>query len=337
MGEGAAPTSPLPWREKLKLKAKVIVFTITLLVLVLSQAHAQRTIQFAGRTWFVKSGYGGPGPNYWSDSTQSVWIDGNGALHLKIRNISGTWYCSEVWTQGTTRYGMHRFYTISQLDSLDRNVVAAPFLYANDTTEIDIEFSKWGWANPYNGWYVVQPPIRPTNLDSFTVRLTGTYTTHYINWQRDSIRFKSIHGHRQDDSLGYYRIRQWLYQGSDNPRVAESLRVHINLWLFQGRPPSNGLETEMIVSRADLPSGVEREDGVGITSPKFIIRCNPNPFSSFTTLPGYESECFVFYDISGRQVGTSRGDRIGLGLSPGVYFLKGEGKEDRPLRIVKVR
>jgi len=318
------------------MKAKVTIFTITLLVLALSQAYAQRTLQFAGRTWYVKSGYGGPGPNYWSDSNQSVWVDGSG-LHLKIRNISGTWYCSEVWTQGTTRYGIHRFYTISRLDSLDRNVVAAPFLYANDTTEIDIEFSKWGLANSYNGWYVVQPPIRPTNVDSFTVRLTGSYTTHYINWQRDSIRFKSIHGFRQDDSLGYYRIRQWLYQGSDNPRVAESLRVHINLWLFQGRPPSNGLETEMIVSRADLPIGVEWNSKPKIPTKEFSLRATPNPLASFTVIPGYEAERFTLFGISGRQVGTYRGDRVGFDLPSGVYFLMPKDRESKPLRIVKVR
>jgi len=43
------------------------------------------------------------------------------------------------------------------------------------------------------------------------------------------------------------------------------------------------------------------------------------------------------HDVSGRQVGTYKGSRIGEGLSPGVYFLRPESGDTKPLRIVKVR
>src|SRR3972149_3772620 len=108
----------------------------------------QRIVEFAGRQWAVKSGCGlGPGPNCWSDSEQSVWVEG-GQLHLKIREIDGTWYSAEVYTTDCTQYGMHRFFTASRLDNLDKNVVAALFLYKDDATEIDVEFAKWGVGNP---------------------------------------------------------------------------------------------------------------------------------------------------------------------------------------------
>jgi hypothetical protein len=35
--------------------------------------------------------------------------------------------------------------------------------------------------------------------------------------------------------------------------------------------------------------------------------------------------------------GTCRGDQIGADLGPGVYFLRAEGKQGKPARIVKVR
>jgi hypothetical protein len=63
----------------------------------------------------------------------------------------------------------------------------------------------------------------------------------------------------------------------------------------------------------------------------------PNPFISFATLPGHEAERFSLYDISGRRIGTYKGDRIGEGLSPGVYFLRCSNNKDKPLRIVKIR
>jgi hypothetical protein len=36
-------------------------------------------------------------------------------------------------------------------------------------------------------------------------------------------------------------------------------------------------------------------------------------------------------------VGTYKGDRIGEGLQAGVYFIRAEGGEARPVRVVKVR
>jgi len=63
----------------------------------------------------------------------------------------------------------------------------------------------------------------------------------------------------------------------------------------------------------------------------------PNPFTSFATLPGHEAERFALYDISGRRVGVWKGDRVGEGLSPGVYFLRPSGQSGKPLRVVKVR
>ena len=68
------------------------------------------------------------------------------------------------------------------------------------------------------------------------------------------------------------------------------------------------------------------------------IKAAPNPFGSFARVPGHEAERFALYDVSGRQVGDFPGDRIGEGLAPGVYFLKGTGPGSAaPVRIVKVR
>jgi len=67
------------------------------------------------------------------------------------------------------------------------------------------------------------------------------------------------------------------------------------------------------------------------------LRATPNPFTSFATLPGHEGERFSLYDVSGRKVGVFKGDRIGEGLAPGVYFLKLADRDSKPLRIVKVR
>jgi len=83
-------------------------------------------------------------------------------------------------------------------------------------------------------------------------------------------------------------------------------------------------------------SGVERI-AVPLNVDFSQLSVYPNPFVSFTSIPGHASESFALYDISGRRVGVYKGDRIGEGLSAGVYFLRPTGVNTKPLRIVKLR
>lgn len=213
-----------------------------------------RIIEFAGRHWFVRSGYGGPGPNYWSDSDQSVWVDGSGQLHLRLRNIGGTWYSAEVYSVEPTSYGMHRFFVDSALDALNQNVVLGLFLYQDDQHELDIEFSRWGTPmNPNNAQYVVQPSSNAGNLERFAMKLNGTYTTHYLDWWPSYVRFKSIHGHYPEPPDSGYLIHEWLSTSADIPPEEGNLRIQMNLWLVNGNPPSDGKEVEVVLDSADLP------------------------------------------------------------------------------------
>jgi len=85
-------------------------------------------------------------------------------------------------------------------------------------------------------------------------------------------------------------------------------------------------------------TGVESGGGGSDARGYRPIKASPNPFVSFARVPGHENERFALYDVSGRQVGNFPGDRIGEGVAPGVYFLKGMGNTSAaPVRIVKVR
>ncbi len=223
-----------------------------LVALSLTPAQA-RTIWWAGRSWSVKSGDGGPGPNHWSDSTDSVWVDDDGALHLALRREGTRWLAAEVTSAACTGFGVHRFYVDAALDTLDENVIFAPFLYADDDHEIDIEFARWGDPfSPDNAQYVVQPPD-PWTLRRFTARLDGTYTTHSIDWQEGVVRFQSLHGHHDAPPDDGYVIAGARIAGGAVPDEAAGLHVHINLWLMAGEAPADGREVEVVVTDADLP------------------------------------------------------------------------------------
>ncbi|MCK4575150.1 T9SS type A sorting domain-containing protein, partial [candidate division WOR-3 bacterium] len=64
---------------------------------------------------------------------------------------------------------------------------------------------------------------------------------------------------------------------------------------------------------------------------------SPNPFVSFTTVPGFEREKFLVYDIQGRLIEKYPGNRIGEDLCAGVYFLKFAGRDSKLVRVVKIQ
>jgi len=85
-------------------------------------------------------------------------------------------------------------------------------------------------------------------------------------------------------------------------------------------------------------SGIEYKEGIPSNSQEKTLKVEPNPFSSSAVIRGGEKESFTAYDITGKRVGTQRGDRIGEDLEPGVYFLRpAVGMGDRLIRIIKLK
>lgn len=325
-----------------------------------------RTIDFAGRTWYVVSGFEGPGPNSWADTPENVYVDGNGQLHLKIRYINGTWYCSQVVTTNPspyTSYGMHRFYVIGRIDSLDNNAVFSPFLYSDnfvqDSSELDLEFSKWGRVTDTNAYYNVWPTHYPGNSFKFPMRLNGTYSTHYINWKADTIIFKSIHGFHQEPPDPSYLIDSLVYTGNYIPPQQNLLRIIIILWLNQGSAPSDS--QEVIVANADLPPPLSVEEYLrypmgGLTAGQ--LKIIPNPLREKTVIrfqvqnPGKVT--LMVYNITGQAVRLLKHESLmearsyevvwdgrderGRVVPTGVYLLKLEAGEHREMsKVVLIR
>ncbi len=201
--------------------------------------------------------------------------------------------------------------------------------------------------------------IYAQRVDSTGARLWDTLGVPVIRSTGDQTRIQVV----LDDAGGVIvtwqdlRVRNWnIYAQRLNPsglRLWDTLGVGICVWNGEQTAPvmcpdgsggaviawqdtRNGNNDIYAQHISASGSGVCEEAGTSSVS-RFPSSVRPNPFTSFATLPGHEFERFALYDISGRKVGVYRGDRIGEGLSAGVYFLRAEGKYAKPLRIVKLR
>jgi beta-lactamase superfamily II metal-dependent hydrolase len=214
-------------------------------------------IRFAGYDWWVKRHCDrvGPGPNYFSDSNDNVWVDPNGHLHLKIVKRNDKWYCGEVIADANLGYGTYIFTIKGRVDLLDENIVLGLFTWEDcvpehNYREIDIEFARWGNPDdPNRAQYVVQPWNTPGNMVRFPVDLAGhpnEITTNIFTWNQDNIPFRSYYGDFSLVPRTEDMIACWSYAGEDIPPSGGE-NPRINFWLMNGYAPANGQDAEIVI------------------------------------------------------------------------------------------
>jgi hypothetical protein len=300
-----------------------------------------RTLSFGGRTWRVKGpGFFGPGPNSFSDATGNVWVDAGGRLHLTVKNVSGTWYSTEVTLEEALGYGDYIFTTVGRLDLLDPAVVFGLFLWQyghcwdpaygwwNPNNEIDVEFSRWGNAGNDIGQFVAQPYDHPGNISRFNATFgVGELTSHAFRWLPDRVEYRSWRGGPADEATGPL-IHSWSYTGPHIPRP-EQPRVHLNLWRFAGPPAAN---QEVVLDDftfvPHVPASGVGDTGSAAPRGALLDRPSPNPFGARTAL-GFsltaEGPVDVrVYDAAGRSVRV-----LQSGFAPaGRHTLDWDGQDD---------
>jgi hypothetical protein len=209
-------------------------------------------LNFSGYLWRLKSSSGqvGPGPNYFSDSTNNVWLDDQGQLHLRITNRSNQWQCAEIVTARTFGYGSYRFELNSRVDNLNPNVVLGLFTWSDDPAyndrEIDIECSRWGNpADLNNAQYVVQPSDAFGHLARFAVPTGLTNSTLLFIWETNRVRYQSQRGSYSPNAAPANVISNWTYTLAPPKTGDENIRF--NLWLSQGNAPTDQKEVEVVI------------------------------------------------------------------------------------------
>jgi len=204
-------------------------------------------LQFAGQAWDAKTSVPhrfDPGPNYWSDSADNVWVDSQG-MHLRIVRQGSLWTCAEVMLTRSLGHGTYLVQLDSALTAFASNVVAAFFLYENPTREIDIEWSRDLVSGPEDAQFVVQPYTLAGNITRFLMS-PAAQTSHRIDWRNGSIDFLSWRGHGPYPPPTADVISSWHYAGPSVPPPGGE-RLRFNLWLLGGNAPTSGSGDELIV------------------------------------------------------------------------------------------
>lgn len=236
--------------------ARIAALTAALFAVLLmagSTSASARTIRFSGLRWDVKTSHGltGPGPNRFSDSARSVWVDAHGRLHLRIARRHGHWYCTEIVSDDIMGYGTYTWDVVGRPAALDPNVVLGLFTWADAPRdhhrEIDIEWSRWGQPHADDASYTVQPYQHHGNEHAFMIaRRAGARTTQSFDWEPRRVRFASLRGFFAPPWLDDAAIQRWRYTGDDVPAEGAA-HTRINLWLFRGARPTDRRPASIVI------------------------------------------------------------------------------------------
>jgi hypothetical protein len=213
-----------------------------------------RTIVFSGEVWKVKSSKTrvGPGPNFFSDGTDNVWVDDAGRLHLKITRQGDKWSCAEVISAKSYGLGTYRFDLDTPLQDIDTHITLGLFTWSDAREhahrEIDVECGKWGKASDVNNaQFVVQPYQLRGRLVRFHVPGDLHPVEYDFQWRSDSVRFESF-SPSPSTLPDRQPFKQWNFTGNSVPPPGIE-NARINLWLSTALHPADPGKTEAIIRR----------------------------------------------------------------------------------------
>lgn len=251
---------------------KKVIFALSLIVITLSSCEQSEPdfnnrngdiLQFAGRNWIIKHSSSvllGPGPNFFSDHPNDIWVDEKGYLHLTITEREDVWHSTEVGCEDYTGYGTYIFTVQGDVHKLDPNIVLGLFTWDYNTfktqanSEVDIEFSKWSKLDQDT---TLQYGVQPINFGVYyperddkpkiSSRNWDGISTHGFTWTDSLITWESYKGEQY--GVGE-KLASWSFDLNNPPRrkfennelsdpivipkPGTETHARMNLWLVGG-------------------------------------------------------------------------------------------------------
>jgi len=211
----------------------------------------ERAVSWSGFTWFVRHpGWGGPGPNHWSDSSANVHVSGGDLVLSVVKDSSGVWTSAEVDNQRHLGYGStYRWAITSDLSGVDPYQVIGMFTSGGagpSVDEIDIEPSRWGNPLSPDGSAAVWQNVLTRTNESATFAYPGSppYISQFT-WSPGRVTFVVT------DGTGAVLLDWTVTSGVPKPTTEVPI---INFWRFHDTPPAT-VSTVRIASFSWTPLG----------------------------------------------------------------------------------
>lgn len=306
---------------------------------------------WSGINWIaIEDYYGGQNCNF---SKACVEVDGAGKLHLQIKKIGNNWFTGQINSAVGYGYGEYRFYLDTDINPLDPNTVIGLFSYGESGSwvkEIDVEIHAWNGPSGCEscgvgrrGNFIVQDVPGPNrcgnNMRTYDLP-SGTPTTHKYVWTAGQVSFCSYPG--QMAATPPNPTSSYVFPNAANgcstavPVPNGLLKCILNFWLFQGTPPVNQQNTEIVLSGVFVPgtskSGEEFADAGTAGDETQDVVLYPNPANDRLNIRSRDDSNLIrtvaFYNLLGQElifrndINSANSEFDVSSLANGVYIVK---------------
>jgi hypothetical protein len=206
-----------------------------------------KTVRFSGYEWKVRTADSNRGGGTTSYDPANVWLDDNGALHLRMANNSGKWTCAEVNLTRSLGYGLYRF-VVRESSHLEPAAVLSMFTWDDsgqdqNHKEMDVEITRWGDPLSKNAQYAIQPYYVPANVERFPA--PAGMLIHSFLWEPGRVSFKTVRGTNAGERSRPVSAHVFT---SGVPTPGGEL-VHMNLYIFGNAAGALKNQSEVVIEK----------------------------------------------------------------------------------------
>ena len=206
-----------------------------------------KTVNFSGYEWTASTGpiFHAGSRNFFDPA--NAWVDNSGALHLRISGNPEKWSAAEVKLNGSLGYGTYRF-QVEDTTHLEPSAVLTLITWdgvgtERDRRELDVELSRFGFADNTNVHYVVQPYYIPANFVRF--RVPAGVSTHSFRWEPGQVTFSTMTG--SGDAAGDRLINQHVFTSGVPSTAGQTVRLALYVFAKGQVPLKN--ENEAVIDK----------------------------------------------------------------------------------------
>jgi hypothetical protein len=212
------------------------------------------SLSWGGILWTVSpNGAQGPENDPVTNSSNAVYVDSRGRLHLSIIQLRGAWHSVELRSQYPISYGTYQLIIDSAVGRFSDRTVFGMFAYRPHTkkytNEIDVENSRFPryLPPPFNAQYAVQPYKQRGHEHHYQVKPSYAPLLEQFTWYppsngKGTVAFETRVGATSHSPL----LARWKYYGESDP-TDTNMYLYLTLWLNHGLPPTHG--THSIILR----------------------------------------------------------------------------------------
>jgi len=212
-------------------------------------SQISKTLWFSGYEWRIRNAPSNRGGRCLYD-VSNAWTDPKGALHLRIKNLSGEWACAEVTLTRSLGYGTYSF-TVRDTSQLEPAAALAMFTYdyaeaGPNNREMGVEISPWGDRNTANAQFVIQPFYVPENASRFSV--PSGILTHSFRWEPGRVLFRTSRGTDQESKTG--KVAEHEFTSGVPTHGSESVRM--TLYVFRAAKEAIQNDNEVVIEKFEF-------------------------------------------------------------------------------------